>query len=388
MNSALDSRPKIYCIGSFMNAAGAQEALVRVSKQLRRRGYETQVRFFYLEKVAFRDEAQVKVISPVPRLSAMGYIKAFYKLWRELVHEKPQAVICFMPLGSVLGTLAGYAARIPIRVASHRSPGPTFGRTMRLLDRLLGNTHVYTSIVCVSKSVLDSFADYSARYRCKMTVVQNGIEWRKTSFDRHAVRDRLGLPQDQTLFLAIGRLSYQKNYSFLIDRVAETPDMHLVIAGDGELRPQIEEQIRQHGIGHRVHMLGVVPHNDVYDLLPATDVFVMPTLFEGMSNATLEAMHAGLPIVSSDVVMQREVLVKEDGTAAGLLVGLDDPVGWVKALTLLNTNSDERKRLGLLALDHVNASFSLDSMTDGFEGQIRTGTVGASMTTRIANSAA
>lgn len=387
MNSTLDSRPKIYCIGSFMNAAGAQEALVRVSKQLRRRGYDAQVRFFYLEKVAFRDEAQVKVISPIPHLNAMGYIKAFYNLWRELAREKPQAVICFMPLGAVLGTLAGYAARIPIRVASHRSPGPTFGRTMRLLDRILGNTHIYTSIVCVSKSVLDSFADYSACYRRKMTVVQNGIEWRKSSLDRQAVRERYGLPQDQTLFLAIGRLSYQKNYSFLIDRVAETPDMHLVIAGDGELRPQIEEQIRHHGIGNRVHMLGVVPHDDVYNLLPAADVFVMPTLFEGMSNATLEAMHAGLPIVSSDIVMQREVLVKADGTAAGILVGLDDPVGWVKVLTLLNTNAEERERLGSLALDHVEGSFSLDSMTDGFEAQIRAVNMGSSINTRIANSA-
>lgn len=388
MTTTRDHSPKIYCIGSFMNAAGAQEALVRVSKQLRKRGYNTQVRFFYLGKVAFQDESHVKVITPAPRLNAMGYIKAFYRLWCELKREKPQAVICFMPLGAVFGTLAGYMAGVPIRVASHRSPGPTFGRAMRLLDRILGNTAVYTSTICVSHSVLDSFANYSKRYRDKMSVVQNGIEWRKSVLDRRAVRARYGLPQDETLFLAIGRLSYQKNYAFLIDRVAETPGLHLVIAGDGELRPQIEEQIRRHNIGHRVHLLGVVPHNDVYDLLPAADVFVMPTLFEGMSNATLEAMHAGLPIVSSDIVMQREVLVKDDGTHVGLLVGLDDPAGWVGAFTLLHSSPEERERLGALALDHVETTFSLDAMTDGFERQVTRGTNSVTPSPRITSSAA
>lgn len=388
MNSECDPRPKIYCIGSFMNAAGAQEALVRVSKQLGKRGYNAQVRFFYLEKVAFRDEAHVRVISPLPRLNAMGYLKAYFNLWRELVQEKPQAVICFMPLGAVLGTLAAFFAGVPVRVASHRSPGPTFGRMMRVLDRFLGNTPVYTSIVCVSHSVLDSFSEYSARYRRKMSVVQNGIEWRGPNLDRRIVRSRYNLPQDKTLFLAIGRVSYQKNYAFLIDRVAATPNLHLVIAGDGELRPQIEEQIRRHGISDRVHMLGVVPHDEVYDLLPAADVFVMPTLFEGMSNATLEAMHAGLPIVSSDIVMQREVLVRQDGTPVSVLVGLDDPAGWVEALSLLNTSQEERQRLGSLALEHVKTSFSLDAMTDGFERQILPGKVGSPKDTRIASSAA
>lgn len=370
-----------------MNAAGAQEALVRVSKQLRKRGYDAQVRFFYLEKVAFRDETHVKVICPSPRLTALGYFKAYYQLWRELIVEKPAAVICFMPLGSVLGTLAAWLARVPTRVASHRSPGPTFGRMMRLLDRILGNTPVYTSIVCVSHSVQESFAEYSARYRRKMCVVQNGIEWKSALLDRRAVRERYGLPIDKILFLAVGRISYQKNYPFLIDRVAETPDLHLVIAGDGELRPQIEDQIRKHGIADRVHMLGVVPHDDVYDLLPAVDVFVMPTLFEGMSNATLEAMHAGLPIISSNIVMQREVLVRQDTTSVGLLLKLDDPKSWVDALNLLNSSASERKRLGALALNHVETSFSLDAMTDGFERQIRPECFETSLKSRLTSSA-
>jgi len=363
------TKTKIYCVGSFMNGAGAQEALVRVSKQLRLRNHNTQVRFLYTVNSAFNDLEYVSAISPRAKLSLAGYARVFAVLLGELRREKPSAVICFMPLGAVMGCLAAMLAGVRVRVASQRSPGPTFGAAMRFLDKIFGTLPIYTQIVCVSHAVRRSFAGYPQSYRRKLSVVQNGIEWEPPQVCRANVRKRFGLPQDQVLFLAVGRLAPQKNVPFLIDRVAETPAVHLVLAGDGELREQIEAQVRERGISERVHMLGYVPHSDVLQLLAAVDAFVMPTLFEGMSNATLEAMHAGLPILSSDIDTQSELLRPCEGEDVGILIDLADHKRWVDALTLLNTSPAERERLGARAKHHVETNFSLEAMIDGFEAR-------------------
>lgn len=358
---------KIVCVASFMNAAGAQEAIVRVAEQLCVRGHDARVFFLYKEKEAFAGKSFVNVISNKGDLSLLNYLSVFTALLKVLKREKPDAVICFMPLGTVMGCLAAFMSGIPIRIASQRAPGPTFGKIMRLLDRVWGSTSIYTRIVCVSEAVRQSFRGYARTYWNKLLVVHNGICWQPSALSKEEARRRFDLPHDKLLFMAAGRIKYQKNYPFLIDRVRDVPDMHLVIAGDGEDRPELEATIRQYGIEDRVIRLGAIKHSDVVDLYAACDVFVQTSLYEGQSNATLEAMHAGLPIIVSDISMQRETLCKDDGECVGLLVSLDDPEAWNRQLTNLIESPQLRRSLGAAATRYVEERFTLKAMIDGFE---------------------
>ena len=258
-----------------------------------------------------------------------------------------------------------------MRVASQRAPGWTFGRVIRALDRRLGSTRVYGRIVCVSQAVQASFNRYPAAYRAKLCVVHNGVEWKPAPETRHEARRALGLARDAFIHVAIGRLTPQKNYSLLIEAFTGVPEGLLVIAGDGPLRASLEAQVAASGLAGRVIFLGAIDRAAVRRLLRAADVFVQPSLFEGQSNAVLEAMHAALPIVASDIAEQRETLVDpESGEAAGLLVPPDDALAWTRALSDLHANPQWRASLAAAASERVERRFGLNRMIDGFEAAL------------------
>ena len=279
----------------------------------------------------------------------------------------------FLPLGAVFGALAAQTAGVKVRIASQRAPGPTFGRAMRLLDRLWGTLGVYTGIVCVSQAVRDSFAAYPAAYRAKLQVVHNGIEWTPSALTREQARAKWAIPSNAHVLLALGRMKTQKNYGYLLERVAETPGVTLLVGGDGELKGEVEAKIAALNIGDRVRLLGNVERDGVRELYKACDVFVMSSLYEGQSNAVLEAMHAGLPMVVSDIPMNRETLVEADGGETGVLVPLNDPQAWRDGLARLRDDAGERARLGAAAQALVQRRFGLDAMIDGFERAILEG---------------
>ena len=363
---------KIIGIVSFMNAAGAQEALLRLARHMRARGHDMEVWFLYQEDDIHAGEPSIKILSPKAKLSPLDYGRVFLKLVAGLRRSRPDAVVGFLPLGNVFGMLAATIAGIRWRVASQRAPGSTFGAVMRRLDRLLGSTPVYRRIVCVSNAVAKSFDRYPQTYRSKLSVVHNGIEWKASDLGKAAARERLGLPLDSFLFTAIGRMKAQKNYGFMLRAFAGGPPAGLlVIAGDGLLRDGLEQQAKELGIAARVLFLGALDRDSIRHLLRATDVFVQTSLYEGQSNAVLEAMQEGLPLLLSDIPEQRETIVDErTGTAHGVLVKLDDLPAWQRGFVQLHDDEPLRLRLAAGARAFVNERFTLAAMIDGFEREL------------------
>jgi glycosyltransferase involved in cell wall biosynthesis len=374
--AAADSRPiaaprKIIGIISFMNSGGAQEALLRLARQLRARGHDMEVWFLYEVSPVHRDVAGTRVIVAKPRLSLREYLRCFVTLVKAIRAARPDAVIGFLPLGNVFGLTAAALADIPARIASQRSPGTTYGKVMRLLDRIAGSIGIYSSIVCVSGVVAGSFASYGQAYRRRLRVVHNGIEWQGSSKTAVEARAALGLPQGDFIVAALGRLSYQKNYGLLLDAVAAAPGVTLAIGGGGELANELESQARRLGIEDRVHFLGVLSRDAARDLLRAADAFAQSSLFEGQSNAVLEAMHAGLPVLLADIPEQRETIEDEHTRVlAGILAPLADVEAWAGALGALRDSPAVRHELGAAAAAMVARRFSLDRMIGGFEAAI------------------
>ncbi len=358
---------RIVGVISFMNKAGAQLALLRLARALRARGHVVEIWSFY-EKSPYEDGAGHSVIFIAkPELSLLEYLKVYIRLVSRLRQTKPDAVIGFLPLGNIFGLSAAALSGVPRRVASQRSPGTTYGRVTRFLDRVMGASGIYHSIICVSESVRSAFSGYPRKYRDKLSVIHNGVDWTPSDVDAPSARRQLGLPLDGRLVAAVGRLEAQKNYPLLIEIASKVERAHFAIAGDGALRPSLEALARSSGVAHRVSFLGSLDQTSVRRLLGVADVFVHTSLFEGHSNAMLEAMHEGLPIIAGDIPEQRETLCDEEGNAAGVLVSLDDADAWAVALKRLLDDPNGAGNIGGRARELARKRFSLDRMADKFE---------------------
>lgn len=363
-------RKKIVGVISFMNSGGSQYALLRLARGLRARGHLAEVWSLYEKMPCDLDEEHTFTFVAKPKLSLFGYLRVYVRLVSRLWRERPDAVLGFLPLGNIFGLSAATLAGVPRRVASQRSPGASYRRVARLLDRMLGSSEIYHSIVCVSDAVRASFSSYPRSYRDKLCVIHNGIDWSASDLGATAARRRLGLPVDRALIVAVGRLDTPKNYPLLIGIAAKVGGAHFAIAGDGALRQDLEALARSSGVAGRVSFLGNLDRKSVRHLLKAADIFVQTSLFEGQSNAILEAMHEGLPILASDIPGQRETLCDHAGNLAGVLVSPDDRDGWVSALMRLLDDPQRAEEFGSRARDLVQQRFSLERMIDEFEKTI------------------
>jgi len=358
---------RIVGIISFMNRGGAQEAMLRLMRQLRLRGYDTDVWFLYPREHCYGNEEHVRLLCPHRRLTTWTYLALFFQVWRDLRRTRADAVIGFLSLGNALGLTAAAAAGVRTRLAAQRTPSFAVSPLMRRVDRLLGSLPIYKAIICVSDQVRQSFGDNPARYRAKLSVVPNGIEWHPSTLDKQAARSAFGLPTNAFLCVATGRFVREKNYPFLVEVARRVPGAHFAIGGNGPLLPAVREAAAQAGVGDRFYFLGQLERGQIPNLLRAADAFVHASLFEGHSNSILEAMHEGLPVVANDIDTIRESVIDEVGEPTTLLCPVNDAENWAKALVLLRDDRAAGEALARRALALVDRRFTLTAMVDAFE---------------------
>ncbi len=142
------------------------------------------------------------------------------------------------------------------------------------------------------------------------------------------------------LLLALGRLHEAKAFDVLIDAMAEVPEAHLWIAGEGDLRPALEQQIARLGLGDRVRLLGW--RNDRQDLLATCDICVFPSRYEPFGIVSIEAWAARVPLIATRSAGPGALI--EDG-ADGFLVPIDDKAALAAAMKRLIGNRDLQARL-------------------------------------------
>ena len=146
----------------------------------------------------------------------------------------------------------------------------------------------------------------------KFDILNNAIEVDKYTFSpqkRDEIRKELNISDNTLVVGHVGRFSEAKNHTFLLkifNEICKNKDALLLLAGDGELRQDIEAQAKQLGIYDKVAFLG--RRNDVYSLMQAMDVFVFPSLYEGFPVSVIEAQAAGLPCLISDGIPPESVL--------------------------------------------------------------------------------
>jgi L-malate glycosyltransferase len=170
---------------------------------------------------------------------------------------------------------------------------------------------------------------------------------------RRRVRESIGVPLDALMVIAVGSLRYNKGYPDLIEafRLLARHDRgcHLAIAGQGPLRHSLEQSVSDAELAPRVRFLG--QRTDVADLMAASDVYVNSSHTEGLSNAILEAMAAGLPVVVTDVGDSAGVVDAD----VGVVVAPHRPAELAEALIRLASDPTTRASMGTAGRAHVES---------------------------------
>jgi glycosyltransferase involved in cell wall biosynthesis len=258
---------------------------------------------------------------------------------------------------AVYGAWASWYAGVPHVITMHGSRYYA-GRLRRRLA-LRAAVEGRTRLAAVSHQLADHLSRDLLIRRSRIEMVPNGVRFAPAT--RVTLRDELSLGPGDRLIVAIGNLYPVKGHRYAIDALAQLarrhPALHLAIAGRGELADGLIAQARALGIGHRVHLIGL--RSDVAAVLAAGDLFVLPSLSEGLPLALLEAMFAGTAIVASDV---GEVGAALDRGRAGLLVPPGDAAALAAALDGILTHSERARALGRQAQARAAAEYDASNM--------------------------
>jgi len=308
-------------------------------------------------------ELNIKVIE-IARKKNREFSRLFklIKLIREI---KPEIVHTFLFSANSYGRIAAILCRVPVIIASERNSSE-MGKDKTLFEMFIDKIiALFTdAIICNSHKAADMLVKRYCFNEKKVFTVHNsinGIDFLKGNYscDRKIAPCVIG---------TVGRLYPQKNHKLFLDIVKLLSDMpdndhvDFLIVGNGPLRGELESYSKKLGIRDKVLFTG--ERTDIPDLLQNMDVFVITSLYEGLSNAIMEAMAAGLPVVATNVGGNSELII--DGET-GFLYHPNEPLEFTNKIHDLLNNKNMAKQMGENGKKRIISEFNTEKMIRGIE---------------------
>jgi len=237
-------------------------------------------------------------------------------------------------------------------------------KVYEMLDKLVLSK--FDGVVCVSNDVKKQLSGFSQLSE-KIYLIENGIDVSRFSVEKDTKRkfSFFNIKEYEIIAGTVGRISPEKGHEYLIKAFKlvseEMPDCKLMIVGDGVLRESLELLARSLEIEDKVIFTG--KRDDVPELLNLMDIFVLPSLTEGMPMALLEAMAAKKTIISTDVGSIPKMIQND---FSGLLVKPGDTAGLASAIKSLIQNKPKALELGNSAFAKVSENFSSEVMAEKY----------------------
>lgn len=352
-----------------LDVGGAERSLVELATRLDPSRVEPVV--YCLKPRPESDEA-----SSVPALEAAGIevhflglarsrqiLEAVSRLRRLLAQQEPDLLQAFLFHANLVGRLAARRAGVR-RVVSGIRVAERHCRWHLWADRLTAG--LVDRYVCVSDAVARFSADRARLPPKKLVVIPNGIDADRYPASRAADLEPCGVRSGRRVVTYVGRLDRQKGVRWLVrtarcwlDRL---PDCDLLLVGKGPDRPALERLCVEHGISDRVRFAGW--RSDVPEILAASELLVLPSVWEGMPNCVLEAMASRLPVLATDVEGVRELL---GSGAEAQTVRYGDTQALVDKMVTLMSDRDGASELGASNRLRVQSEFTLERMVTAYQ---------------------
>jgi glycosyltransferase involved in cell wall biosynthesis len=376
MRDPLVLRRRILFVTESLGVGGTETHLLDLLPHLRSAGFDVAV-FCFTEKGtrARRLEYEGIQVTAAPPIgmrkrSFLAPLRILFgqaKLFALIRRLRPDIVHFFLPGPYLAGAPVAMAARVPIRIMSRRSMADYRAnwpaavqierRLHRHMDAVLGNARAVTEELRV-----EGVPEH------KLHLIYNGVSQTGETVSRSAARQQLDIQPDALVLSAIANLMPYKGHVDLIAALKQIADRLpqpwlLVCAGrDGGSLAEISRIIEECGLALNIRLLG--ERLDVPLLLAASDIGVLPpTRNEGFSNAILESMAAGLPMVVTNVGGNAEAVC--DGET-GMVVAPQDKDGLAAAILDLATDPDLRRKMAMLARAKVAEKFSLEASVESY----------------------
>lgn len=364
--------PRILVVTKKMVRGGAERHLAQLLPDLKERGFT--VELFVLERggelEAELSNAGVAISGPLRRSSrALHVLVAAAAMYRRILDVRPDILHFFLPEPYLVGAMVAMVARHRICIMSRRSLAhyqhnhPWLGRAEQIFHRrmtaLLGNSH----------AVVDELIAESGDHK-KIGLIHNGVSVSPPVSDevRQGQRIALGIPSDAFVMTIVANLFHYKGHSDLLDALGLIAQFlpqswRLVVIGRDEGEgPRLRSQAERLNIEDRILWLG--ERNDVDAILSIADIGLLVSHQEGFSNALIEALGKGLPMIATAVGGNLDAIV--DGQS-GLLVSSRDPASLGAAILELAADPLKRRAMGLAARERTLKMFSQDACVGRYD---------------------
>jgi glycosyltransferase involved in cell wall biosynthesis len=359
------SRPRrILLIQTQAENAGAQEISRLVGAGLTARGYDVHSLFFFRKTASFNEPPNTLYSAEQRPGTPLAFLRFLWTLGRQIRQSRPDAVLTFQHYGNAIGgAVSRLVSPAPV-IANQVTARWTMPGFLRAIDVAMGSLGLFQRITVNSRDMEREYAGYPAPYRKRIQYVPHGFEHKSTALSKAEARRTFDLPADAVLLGSVARLHPIKRVDASIRLLADQPNWHFAVAGQGPQEQELKELARQLGVSARVHFIGEISPDRIGDFLVGLDVFVFPTQAETFGLAAVEAANAGVVSVVNDLPVLREVLSYQ-GKPTALFVDASDH-GKLKAAVsqvlgdnvLADTLRESAKGL--------RVRYSIDSMVDEY----------------------
>jgi glycosyltransferase involved in cell wall biosynthesis len=285
----------------------------------------------------------------------------FARVVKALHELKPDAVFGLQPLSNLLAAVAGSLAGVSHRVGTHHLPYDQFNPALMKLDSVAGRLGLYSDLVACGHSVADTYRRNGEGYMQRLKVIPNGHR-KPAPVDSAAARAAFRLPPEGPVLGQLGRLYHQKNQRFSIGLLRDLPDTSMLMIGSGPDEDLVRSEIASRGYDNRVRLDLHIDHTRIGEFYSAIDAVLFPSSFEGLSLAAIEAIHAGVPLICSDIPSFREMFRDSPFLTGHLIVPLGDRDAWLERVRAIL--GDETLRAQIAAeLRRLSPRYAFETMS-------------------------
>lgn len=301
------------------------------------------------------------------RRHPMRVLGPLWRLVRLMRSFRPDVVHGFLFWAYIIGAIAARVAGVPVVVTGRRvmEDAKVTDSRYLFLDTIANR---FTDLIVANSEAVRR--DTLAKERLpndKVAVIYNGIEvdcyYRQPD---EVLRRSLALPDHAPVVGILATLDARKGHHVFLDAwkgvVSRHPEAVVLLIGDGPMRPELEARVGGEGLSHSVRFLGT--RHDIPEILAALDFVVQPSFTEGFSNAIMEAMAAGKPVIATDVAGNPEAITHME---TGLLVAPADSQALADAMLWLVDHPQDAVRFGKAAREKVALRFDLRWMVQAHE---------------------
>jgi glycosyltransferase involved in cell wall biosynthesis len=360
---------RILLVQTQAENAGAQEIARLLGQGLTARGHTTGHVFFYRRTASFDQDATARFCADKRPSGPLALARLLLSLGQEIRQFRPDVVLCFQHYGNVVGAPVAWLAGARCIVANQNSTALATSAPIRAIDCWLGRLGIYSRIIAVSADSEAEYRHYPDAYRARLTRIEHGVAVKSSSLSRDSARDRFNLPAGSLVLGCAARLHAQKRLDVAVRLLAQHPDWHVALAGQGAEAGTLEALARELGCADRLHLVGELGPEGIADFFAALDIFVFPTQVETFGLAAVEAAQAGLPIVANDLPVLREVLAI-GGEPCAVFADSDDPEAFGAAVAALAADA-ERATAYAKRGRRLAERYPVDAMVEAYDALVR-----------------